>query len=83
MEREKFIKIFEDMIPEHIEGMKKSLNRLLSSGAIDLEGISNENCREVKKAFCAILQNESLQYKPNYSNNKKDLKDIENYKNIV
>lgn len=80
MTKEKFTEMFESMIPDHIEAMKKSLQKLLNSGGIDISNIPEDNYREVKKSFCAILQNESFQYKPLYNKNKQDIKDIENYK---
>jgi hypothetical protein len=77
MTKTKFKENFNELIPDLLEGIEKSLDKVCNSGAVDFDNIPENTYGECKNVLIAILQNMAEQYKPHW--NKSEIKKIKNY----
>ena len=70
-----------ELITESANHMCKNIDRILSSGSIDIEGYE-DNYLLPKMMLCALLKEEIHQYKPLSRDRQMD-KDIDNMYNLL
>ena len=84
--KEKIKSIVEDMLNEAHEAMIKKVDKVLNSGAIDIDSWDEENAPMItpKCIVTAILQNESTQYEgKGTSYEKKVKKEVKNIRYYI
>ncbi len=74
--QEKIKSLVEEMLTDSYESMKKNIDKVLKSGAIDIDGWDKKNSPMIlpKCIVTAILQNEATQYEGKGTSFEKQVK---------